>query len=56
MGSPKGHKKKDNGLNHILKYTGIFGMVQVLNMLMNIIRNKIAAIFLGPAGMGMLDM
>ena len=56
MGTPKEHKKKDNGLNHILKYTGIFGLVQVLNMLMNIIRNKIAAIFLGPAGMGMLDM
>ena len=31
-------------------------MVQVLNMLMNIIRNKVAAVFLGRVGMGMLDM
>ncbi len=50
------HTKEAKGLHHILKYTGIFGMVQVLNMIMNIIRNKVAAVFLGPAGMGMLDM
>ncbi len=56
MSKEKQHNKRDGGLNHILKYTGIFGLVQVLNMLMNIIRNKIAAMFLGPSGMGMLDM
>ena len=56
MKKEKTYKKSDGGLNHILKYTGIFGLVQILNMLMNIIRNKIAALFLGPSGMGMLDM
>ena len=56
MSGEKRHKKNDGGLNHILKYTGVFGLVQVLNMLMNIIRNKVAAVFLGPSGMGMLDM
>lgn len=56
MNGKKEHKHSENSLNHILKYTGIFGLVQVLNIVMNIIRNKAAAVFLGPAGMGMLDM
>ncbi len=56
MSQGKAHKEGESSFRHILKYTGIFGMVQVLNMLMNIIRNKVAAMFLGRAGMGMLDM
>lgn len=46
----------NSGLNHILKYTGIFGLVQVLKMLMDIIRNKLSAKFLGPGGMGLLNI
>ena len=56
MNNEKIQKEGESSFRHILKYTGIFGMVQVLNMLMNIIRNKVAAVFLGRAGMGMLDM
>lgn len=38
---------------HVLKYTGIFGGVQGLNIIMGIARNKLTALLLGPAGMGM---
>jgi len=36
-----------------LKYTGIFGGVQGLNILIGLVRNKIVASLLGPAGMGL---
>lgn len=36
----------------IMKGTAIFGGVQVFNILVNILRGKFIAIFLGPAGMG----
>jgi len=49
-------KDKQTSFNHILKYTGIFSIVQILNILMNIVRNKIAAIFLGPSGLGVLSL
>ena len=48
--------KKQGSYRHILKYTGLFGVVQVLKMLMDIIRNKIAAVFLGPSGIGLLGI
>lgn len=54
--SVKSDKEKHTSFNHILKYTGIFSIVQVLNILMNIVRNKIAAIFLGPSGLGVLSL
>ena len=41
------------GYRHILKYTSIFGSVQGLNIVAALIRNKFAALFLGPAGMGL---
>ena len=46
----------DNSYSHILKYTGIFGGVQGLNILVGVLRNKFAALFLGPAGMGLLSL
>ena len=49
-------RKKKGSYRHILKYTGLFGVVQVLKMLMDIIRNKIAAVFLGPSGIGLLGI
>lgn len=49
-------KDKSASFNHILKYTGIFSIVQVLNMLINIIRNKLAAVFLGPSGIGVMSI
>ena len=36
----------NNSYRHILKYTGIFGGVQGLNILMGVVRNKIVAVLL----------
>lgn len=44
------------GYRHILKYTSIFGSVQGLNIVAALIRNKFAALFLGPAGMGLASL
>ena len=46
---------KDN-YSHVLKYTGIFGGVQGLNVLMGLVRNKFVAILLGPGGMGLVSL
>lgn len=42
--------------HHILKYTGIFGGVEGINILVGIIRNKLVALILGPNGMGLLSL
>ena len=39
----------------IFKYTSLLGGVQIFNVLMSIIRNKCAAYFIGPWGMGLAD-
>ena len=41
---------------HVLKYTGLFGGVQVLTMLVALVRNKIAALLLGPSGMAIVAL
>ncbi len=41
---------------HIVKSTGIFGGVQVVQIVANIVRGKIAAILLGAAGMGVSSL
>ncbi len=46
----------DASLDHVLKYTGIFGGVQGLTMLMRIVRNKLASTFLGTAGIGLMGI
>ena len=48
--------KKDDSYAHILKYTGVFGGVQGLNILVGIVRNKLVAMILGPAGMGLMSL
>lgn len=40
----------------ILKATSIFGGVQVFNILISIVRSKIIAVLLGPAGMGIAGL
>lgn len=45
-----------NGYSHIVKYTGLFGGVQGLNILVGVIRNKLVATILGPAGMGLISL
>lgn len=42
--------------SHILKYTGLLGSVQFLNILISIVRNKAAAVLIGPVGMGLADL
>ena len=46
----------DATYDHIVKYAGLFGGVQGLTMLIGILRNKIAAHFLGPSGMGLVNI
>lgn len=41
------------GYRSILKATSIFGGVQVFNILITLIRGKVVAILIGPAGMGL---
>jgi len=48
--------KRTEGYSHILKYTGIFGGVQGMNILVGIIRNKLVAMILAPAGMGLVSL
>ncbi len=49
-------KEQGNNYGHILKYTGIFGGVQGLNILIGLVRNKIVASLLGPSGMGLVSL
>ena len=42
--------------DHVLKYTGLFGGVQGLTMLMALARNKLVALLIGPAGLGFINM
>ena len=41
---------------HVLKYTGLFGGVQGLNILVGLVRNKLVALLLGPSGMGLASL
>lgn len=41
---------------HILKYTGVFGGVQLLNILIALVRNKFVAQLLGPHGFGLVAL
>lgn len=50
------HQERDEGYNHVLKYTGIFGGVQGLNIIINLVRNKLVALLLGPDGMGLASL
>lgn len=45
-----------NSYGSILKSIGLFGGVKVFQIIVNIIKNKIVAILLGPAGMGVAGM
>ena len=49
-------KELDESYSHVLKYTGIFGGVQGLNVLMGLVRNKCVALILGPGGMGLVSL
>ncbi len=42
----------DGSYKHILKYTGLFGGIQGLIILIGLVRNKAMAVFIGAGGMG----
>jgi len=52
----KKRSETDATYNHVLKYTGVFGGVQGLTMLMSIVRNKLAVLLLGTAGFGLISI
>lgn len=50
------HQTANNSYEHILKYTSLFGGVQLLNILVSLLRNKCIAVILGPMGMGLMSL
>lgn len=53
--SPK-RDNNENSYGSILKGTSIFGGVQIFQILINLLRGKFIAIFLGPQGMGVASL
>jgi O-antigen/teichoic acid export membrane protein len=49
-------KEPSESYSHILKYTGMFGGVQGLNLIVGLVRNKLIALLLGPDGMGLASL
>ncbi|MDD6540697.1 MAG: oligosaccharide flippase family protein [Prevotella sp.] len=49
-------KEHTDSYSHILKYTGLFGGIQSLNILISLVRNKFVALILGPEGMGLISL
>ena len=42
--------------NHVLKYTGLFGGVQGITLLVSLIRNKFVTVLLGSVGLALIDI
>ena len=49
-------QEHDESYKHVLKYTGVFGGVQGMNVLIGLVRNKFVAMLLGPGGMGLVSL
>jgi len=45
-------RRAESGYDRIIKYTGVFGGVQTLANLITLVKSKLVAHFIGPAGMG----
>lgn len=55
------HRPSEGGaraasLKHVLKYTSIFGSVQVLQLIISVVRGKFTAVLIGTGGMGLSDL
>lgn len=48
--------REDATYDHIVKYTGFLGGIQVLTILVSVVRNKLAAVLLSTAGVGLLSL
>ena len=49
-------QEHDESYKHVLKYTGVFGGVQGMNVLIGLVSNKFVAMLLGPGGMGLVSL
>ena len=54
--STEDQNKESHSYRQIMKATSIFGGVQVFNILISIIRSKVMAVLLGPAGIGIVGL
>lgn len=52
----KEEKTRGASYRQIMKATSVFGGVQVFNIIISILRSKIMAVLLGPAGIGILGL
>lgn len=50
------NRKETGSNNQVLKYTGLFGGVQGINVLTSLVRTKFMALLLGPGGMGLASL
>ena len=50
------NESEKGAYGHVLKYTGVFGGIQGLNVLVSLVRNKYVALLLGPSGMGLVTL
>ena len=48
-------KKETDSYDRIIKYTGLFGGVQGIVVLINIVRTKLVSMLLGPTGFGITE-
>ena len=48
--------ESDATYDHVIKYTGLFGGVQGITMLVSVVRNKIVSEFLGPSGLALINL
>ena len=46
----------DTTYDHVIKYTGLFGGVQGITMLVSLVRNKIVSVLLGPDGLALINI
>lgn len=51
-----GSRRDDATYDHVIKYTGLFGGVQGITMLVSLVRNKIVALLLGPDGVALINI
>lgn len=56
MDEPPVKTADGNGWKRLFRVTGFFGGVQAVAMVASLVRNKCAALWLGPSGMGMVSL
>ncbi|MDO8316017.1 MAG: O-antigen translocase [Flavobacterium sp.] len=49
-------QENQSSYRSLMKATSLFGGVQVFNIIMSIVRSKVVAVLLGPAGMGIMGL